>query len=126
MANSIDKTDFSAGISLIVAAFGVIATLQFDETLGTIMTAVGVIVTAVLSYFKARRAEKRARESAREVADIAANASLETNAKTVFVQTVTAERATWRSELRDIATQLIALLHASSRGEAVEWRDMRR
>jgi hypothetical protein len=45
---------------------------------------------------------------------------------TVLVQTVTAERAKWHSELREVVTELVALLHASGRGEAIEWQKVDR
>lgn len=122
MADGFERSDIGVAVSSIVAAAGVIATLKFDTTLGTIATAAGVIVTAVLGYLKARRAEASARKNALDVAGISAGAAIETNSKIVLVQTVTAERAKWRSELREVVTELVALLHASGRNETVEWQ----
>lgn len=50
------------------------------------------------------------------VAQIAAQANQAINDKTVFVDTVTKERATWRSDLRAAAASLVALLRASGAG----------
>lgn len=113
-------------ISSVVAIAGVISTLKFDATLGTIMTAVGVIVTAIIGYVKARRTEAATRKNALDVAGISAGAVLDTNAKTVLVGTVTAERSKWRSELREVVTELTALLRASARNEMLEWQKVDR
>lgn len=126
MADGLERSDVGVAISSVVAAAGVIATLKFDATFGTIATAVGVIATAILGYLKARRAEASARKNALDVAGISAGAAIETNSKTVLVQTVTAERAKWRSELREVVTELVALLHASSRGDPVDWQKVDR
>ena len=50
------------------------------------------------------------------VAQIAAQANQAINDKTVFVDTVTKERATWRSELRAATASLIALLRVPGAG----------
>lgn len=50
------------------------------------------------------------------VAQIAAQANQAINDKTVFVETVTKERAIWRAELRAAAASLIALLRAPVAG----------
>jgi hypothetical protein len=126
MSGDLDRSDITVAISSVVAAAGVISTLTFDKTLGTIMTAAGVILTAISGYLKARRAEASARKNALDVAAISAGAAIETNSKSVLVQTVTAERAKWRSELREIVTKLFSLLHASARGEPVEWQKVDR
>ncbi|AHE57334.1 hypothetical protein [Sphingomonas sanxanigenens] len=58
------------------------------------------------------------------VAQIAAQANQAINDKTVFVDTVTKERATWRSELRGAAASLIALLRASGVGSKLDLREI--
>lgn len=121
MNSKIDRIDVSAIASTVVAAAGVVASLKFDPTIGTVMTAIGVIATAVFGYLKARVAEAATRKNAIDVAHISAGATIDTNAKTVLVQTVTAERAKWRSELREIVTELTALLRASTWNETVDW-----
>lgn len=60
------------------------------------------------------------------VAQIAAQANHAINDKTVFVDTVTRERATWRSELRAAAASLIALLRASGAGSEFELLEVHR
>lgn len=126
MNSGIDRIDVSAIVSTVVAAAGVIASLKFDPTTGTVMTAAGVIATAGFGYLKARRAEAATRKNAIDVANISAGATIDTNSKTVLVQTVTAERAKWRSELREVVTELTALLRASARSETVEWQKVDR
>lgn len=126
MSADLDRSDITVVISSIVAAAGVISTLTFDKSLGTVMTAAGVILTAIFGYFKARRAEASARKNALDVARISAGAAIETNSKSVLVQTVTAERAKWRSEMREVVTELFSLLHASTRGETIEWQKVDR
>ncbi|MEY8838944.1 hypothetical protein AB9K41_07925 [Cribrihabitans sp. XS_ASV171] len=81
-----------------------------------------MIATALSSYFKSRSAARSARESAREVANISATASIDNTAKTVLVQTVTAERAKWRAEMRDQTERLAAILRTHERGgPEVDW-----
>lgn len=126
MIFGLDRTDLPAIASTVVATAGVVASLKFDPTIGTVITAIGVIATAVLGYVKARRAEAATRQNAIDVANISASAMIGTNAKTVLVQTVTAERAKWRSELREVVTDLTALLRASARGETVDWQKVDR
>lgn len=62
----------------------------------------------------------------RLVAEIAAQASQAINDKTVFVDTVTKERATWRSELRAAAASLIARLRVSGAGTAFDLLEAQR
>jgi hypothetical protein len=62
----------------------------------------------------------------RLVAEITAQASQAINDKTVFVETVTKERATWRSELRTAAASLIARLRASGAGTALDFMEAQR
>ena len=126
MIFGLDRTDLPAIASTVVATAGVVASLKFDPTIGTVLTAIGVIATALLGYVKARRAEAATRQSAIDVANVSASATIGTNAKTVLVQTVTAERAKWRSELREVVTDLTALLRASARGEAIDWQKVDR
>lgn len=122
MTVELDRSDLTVVVSSVVAAAGLVSSLTFDKTLGTSMTAAGVIVTAIFGYLKAHRAEASARRNALDVAGISAGAVIDTNAKTVLVQTVTAERAKWRSELREVVTELTALLRASAKNEEVIWQ----
>lgn len=123
MSFDISKADVGAALGTVTAIAGILANLKFDSSVTTFVTATGVIATALSSYFKSRGAAKSARESeisaqasAREVANIAAKTSADNTAKTVLVQTVTAERAKWRAEMRDQAERLAALLRAHERG----------
>jgi len=116
------KEDFPIVISTIVAAAGVVAGLKFDPTTGVVMTAGGVIFGALIGYFKAKRAEA----NALDVASIGASATIETNSKTVLVQTVTNERAKWRSEMRNAAAELTTLLRASGDGRRIDWQRVSR
>jgi hypothetical protein len=125
----VSKLDVGAGLGATIAIVGVLADLKFDSSFTMALTAIGVIATALLSYFKSRSAarsarvsEKSARDSARDVANIAATTSADNTAKTVLVQTVTAERAKWRAEMRDQTEQLAALLRAHERGgNEIDW-----
>ena len=122
MSNDVTKADVGVVVGTVTAILGVLADLKFDSSITTALTAAGVIVTALASYFKSRSAAKSAQQSAREVANIAAMASVDNTAKTVLVQTVTAERAKWRAEMRNQTEQLVALLRSHGRGGAgVDW-----
>ena len=122
MSTDVTKADVGAAVGTFVAVVGVLAGLKFDSSVTTALTAAGVIATALASYFKSRSAARSARESAREVASIAATASMDNTAKTVLVQTVTAERAKWRAEMRDQTARLAALLRTHERGGTeVDW-----
>lgn len=112
------RDDFGVLASTVVAAAGAIAALKFDKTIGVAISAGGAFAGSLISYLKARRAEKHALE----LAHIPALATIETNAKTVLVQTVTNERAQWRSEIREAAAELISLLRASGEGQRVDWQ----
>lgn len=123
MSFDVSKADVGAVLGTVTAIAGILANLKFDSSITTFLTAMGVIVTALSSYFKSRVAANSARESeisaqasAREVANIAAATSADNTAKTVLVQTVTAERAKWRAEMRDQAERMAALLRAHERG----------
>lgn len=120
-------------VGTVTTIAGVLADLKFDNSFTSALTAVGVIVTALASYWKSRSAAKSARESekaahasADSVAKIAAKASTDNTSKTVLVQTVTAERATWRAEMREHTSALVKLLHASARSEEVPWTEVDR
>lgn len=115
------RDNLGFALSSVTAAAGVIAGLTFDKTLGTMVTAAAAVATAVFGYLKARRAEKSAQKNARDIANISASAAIETNSKTVLVQTVTAERAKWRAEMRIVVSELVSLLRASAREEAPGW-----
>lgn len=122
MSIDVTKADVGVALGIFIAIGGVIADLTVDSSVTTALTATGVIATAVLSYFKSRNAARSARESAREAAKIAATASIDNTAKTVLVQTVTAERAKWRAEMRDQTERLAALLRTHERGgPEVDW-----
>ena len=118
MPLEITREDFAFGATAIVSAATVIAGLSFDKSLVTALGAAGTIATAVFGYLKARRAEA----TALAVAQVGADAAIETNSKTVLVGSVTSERAKWRAEMREISAELMALLRASARGERIEWR----
>ena len=130
----VSKADVGVAIGTATAIAGVLAHLKFDNSVTTALTATGVIATALSSYFKsrgaaksARESEKSARDSARDVANIAATTSADNTAKTVLVQTVTAERAKWRAEMRDQAERLAALLRAHERGgPEADWEQVDR
>lgn len=62
----------------------------------------------------------------RLVAEITAQASQAINDKTVFVDAVTKERATWRAELRTAAASLIARLRVSGAGTALDFMEAQR
>jgi len=128
------KADVGVAIGTVTAIAGILAHLKFDNSVTTALTSAGVIATALLGYFKSRSAaksaqesEKSARDSARDVANIAATTSTDTTAKTVLVQTVTAERAKWRAEMRDYVERLVALLRAHERvGPETDWEQVDR
>lgn len=117
MTLDLTKEDFAFGATVIVSAVTVISGLSFDKSFVTVVGAAGTIATAVFGYLKARRAEA----SALAVARVGADAAIETNSKTVLVQTVTAERAKWRAEMRELSSELATLLLASARRERIEW-----
>jgi len=122
MRIDVTKADAGVAVGTVTAIVGVLTDLKFDSSVSTALTAAGVIATALSSYFKSRSAARSARESAREVADIAATASIDNTAKTVLVQTVTAERAKWRAEMRDQTERLAAILRTHERGgPEVDW-----
>jgi hypothetical protein len=125
----ISKADAGVAVGAATAIAGILAHLKFDSSVTTALTAAGVIATTLSSYFKSRSAAKSARESqksaqdsARDVAKIAATTSTDNTAKTVLVQTITAERAKWRAEMRDQSERLVTLLRAHDRGGAeADW-----
>jgi hypothetical protein len=125
----ISKTDVGVVVGTATALVGILAQLKLDSTVTAALTAAGVTATALFGYFKSRQAaksaresEKSARESAHDVANIAASTSTDNTAKTVLVQTVTAERAKWRAEMRDCAERLVTLLRAHERaGPEADW-----
>lgn len=130
----VSKADFGVAVGTATAIAGILAHLKFDSSVTTALTATGVIATALSSYFKsrsaaksARESEKSARDSARDVANIAATTSMDNTAKTVLVQTVTAERAKWRAEMRDHVERLVAFLRAYERGgPEADWEQVDR
>lgn len=133
MKIEIAKEDASVLVGAVTSIAGVVADLKFDNSFTSALTAVGVIVTALASYWKSRSAarsakesEKAAHASADSVAKIAAKASTDNTSKTVLVQTVTAERATWRAEMREHTSALVMLLRASARSEDVAWTEVDR
>ncbi len=122
MSKNVTNADVGVAVGTVTAIVGVLADLKFDSSVTTALTAAGVIATALLSYFKSRSAARSARQSARDVANIAAATSIDNTAKTVLVQTDTAERAKWRAEMRDQTERLAALLRAHERGgPEVDW-----
>lgn len=86
------------------------------------------VLSAVFSYHSSAKAEaaklevaKLSAEAARVSAAISARAETATNNKTVFVGCVTAERATWRQEMRVSTSSVLEILRASSAGDSVSW-----
>lgn len=67
--------------------------------------------------------EARGRELA---AEMAARASLAVGDKAVLVDAVTKERAHWRSELREVASRLVAHLRASGGGQQLPFAEVHR
>lgn len=134
MSIDVSKADIGVAVGTATAIAGVLAHLKFDSSVTTALTATGVIATALASYIKsrsaarsARESEKSARDSARDVANIAATTSADNTARTVLVQTVTAERAKWRAEMRDHVERLAALLRAHERGgPEADWEQVDR
>lgn len=134
MTIDLSKADVGVAVGTVAAIAGVLAHLKVDGSVTSALTAAGVIGTALSSYFKSRSAAKSARESeksaqdsAREVANIAATTSTDNTAKTVLVQTVTAERAKWRAEMRHQTEHLVALLRAHDRGgPEADWEQVDR
>jgi hypothetical protein len=111
------RDDIGFGASTIIAVAGAVAALKFDSTLGTIATVGGAAVATCINYLKARRAER----NAMAIAEVGANAVIDTNSKSVLVQAVTAERAKWRTEMRELAAELATLLRAADRRVPVDW-----
>ncbi|KMS60054.1 hypothetical protein V474_11875 [Novosphingobium barchaimii LL02] len=134
MSIDVSKADIGMAVGTVTAIAGVLAHLKFDSSVTTVLTASGVIATALASYFKSRSAarsaqesETSARNSARDVANIAAATAADNTAKTVLVQTVTAERAKWRAEMRDQVERLAAQLRADQRGgPSADWEQVDR
>lgn len=111
------RDDIGFGASTIIAVAGAVAALKFDSTLGTIATVAGAAVATGINYLKARRAER----SAMAIAQVGANAVIDTNSKTVLVEAVTAERAEWRTEMRALTAELATLLRSAERCLPVDW-----
>lgn len=134
MNTDVSKADIGVAVGTATAIVGILAHLKFDSSVTTALAAGGVIATALSSYFKsrsaakiARESEKSARDSVREVANIAATTSADNTAKTVLVRTVTAERARWRAEMRDQTERLAVLLRAHERGgPEADWEQVDR
>lgn len=111
------KSDLPIIATTIITAVTAVASLTVDKNLALAVTAVGSIVAAFISYMKARGADA----NARRVASIAADALTNANAKTVFVESVTAERAVWRKEMREVATALVAAMRWSANRHRIDW-----
>ena len=122
MQLGVDKEEIGVVVGAVAAVGAILSRLKLDDTVTSTIAAVGVITTALFGYLKARRAEKSADKSALAVANITADASKQNTSKTVLVQTVTAERAKWRAEMREHVSELVMLLRASTRREKVEWQ----
>ena len=109
-----DLPVIASSVATVVAA---IAAVSIDHNLATVATAAGAVVTALIGYRKASKADA----NARAVAHIAADATLDTNARTVLVQTVTAERAVWRREMRSAAAELTTILRELDPAQNRDW-----
>ena len=86
------------------------------------------VLSAFLSYHSSKKAEaskleagELSAEATRVSAAIGARAETKTNDKTVFVGSVTAERATWRREMRVSTSSVVEILRASDTGDNVSW-----
>lgn len=117
MAGEQRNFDIAVVGTMIVSIVGAIESLEVDKGVAALWGAGGAVVTAIIGYWKARSADA----NARKVATIAADAALATNAKSVFVERVTAERAVWRRELRDHGAELVALLRWSAHRHSIDW-----
>ena len=111
------RDDLPVIASAVATTVAAVAAVKIDHNLATIATAVGAVVTALIGYGKARRAEA----NARTVARIAADATLDTNARSVLVQTVTSERAVWRREVRAAAAELATVLREPEPTPTRDW-----
>lgn len=60
----------------------------------------------------------------RIAAEVAAAAEIATNDKSIFVGSVTSERAIWRREVRIAATSAVSLLRSSGSGDKINWLDI--
>lgn len=109
-----DLPVIASSIATVVAA---VAAVKIDHNLATVATAAGAVVTALIGYRKASRADA----NARAVARIGADATLDTNARTVLVQTITSERAVWRWEMRSAAAELSTILCEPDPTPARDW-----
>jgi hypothetical protein len=104
------KSDLPIIVTTVFTALAAIISFPFDKNLAVAFTAFGSVIAAFISYMKARK-----------VATIAADAIINTNAKTVFVESVTAERAIWRREMREATTVLTAALRWSAKRHRIDW-----
>lgn len=111
------QDDIPVIASSIATAIAAIAAVRIDHNLATVATAAGAVVTALIGYRKTSRVEA----NARAVARIGADATLDTNARTVLVQTVTSERAVWRREMRSAAAELATILREADPTPARDW-----
>lgn len=116
-----DAPGFRADLPIILSSVGTIivaiAAVKIDHNLATVATAGGAVITALIGYRKAARADA----NSRAVAHIGADATLDTNARTVLVQTVTAERAVWRREMRSAAAELVTILRELDPTPSRDW-----
>lgn len=119
MTDEPKSLELPVAATLIITVISTVAALPFDKNLATAFTALGAIATAVLSFVKSRSTDK----NARRVANIAANALVLTNSRSVFAERVTAERAVWRSELRGLGSCLVTLLRWSARRQKIDWQE---
>lgn len=83
--------------------------------------ALAAMIAAGLSWWGQRSAASESTKASQYAAIVSAKAELATNDKTVFVGSVTAERASWRSEMRTETSSLVGLLRTSGEGIAIEW-----
>lgn len=117
-----DREDVLVILSAIGTTIAAVAAVKVDHNLATLATAGGALLTSLLGYWKARKADA----NARAVARIGADATLDTNARTVLVQTVTSERAIWRREIRSAAAELGTILRQFEFESHHEWARVNR
>ena len=107
----------STGWAALVGSFGSIAIAVLGYLKARHIAEIGAdatVTAAEKSAAAATEAAETAATAAAKVADIAAEVAKQTNARSVLVGTVTAERATWRSEMRDATVTLATLLRLAA------------
>jgi hypothetical protein len=107
----------STGWAALIASSGSIAIAVLGYLKARHIAEIGAnatVTAAEKSAAAAKEAAETAASAAANVAEIAGDVAKQTNAKSVLVGTVTAERATWRSEMRDATVTLATLLRLAA------------